>query len=414
MTSDFQLAWRNLWRNKRRSFLSMGGIVFASGILVFMLSMQVNQYQLMLRASVDSGAGYLQAQAEGYLEDQRMWLVLENPGAIEKMLLAEERVEAVTVRSEGFSLLASDAHSIGALIIGVQPEGELRVTKVANTVREGRFLEEGDFDQAVFGSLLANNLGIGLGDPVTILGSARDGSIAAAQVVVKGIFSTGQPDLDRGLAYVPLAFFDEVYRMDGAAHRVVARADSLWWLRAIAEKLTDSFRVPDPDAHPPVVLTWQDLLPGLLEGIQLDMIIAATMYVILILVVAFSILNTFIMAVFERTREFGVMMAIGTTPGRLVRILLLESAFLTLVGGVVGIVLGALVTTYFSNVGISFGQEAADYMAQFGLPPRLHPELSWFTATFGPSFVFMITMLAALIPALRIRRLRPVEAIRKA
>jgi ABC-type lipoprotein release transport system permease subunit len=162
-----------------------------------------------------------------------------------------------------------------------------------------------------------------------------------------------------------------------------------------------------------VVIAWQELLPGLLEGIQLDMIIAATMYVILILVVAFSILNTFIMAVFERTREFGVMMAIGTTPGRLVRILLLESAFLTLVGGVVGITLGAVVTTYYSNVGISFGEEAAEYMAQFGLPPRLHPELSLFTATFGPAFVFIITMLAALIPALRIRRLRPVEALRK-
>jgi ABC-type antimicrobial peptide transport system permease subunit len=137
------------------------------------------------------------------------------------------------------------------------------------------------------------------------------------------------------------------------------------------------------------------------------------MYVILVLVVAFSILNTFIMAVFERTREFGVMMAIGTTPWRLVRILLLESGFLTLVGVLAGIAVGSLVTLHYSDVGISFGDNAAEYMAQYGLPPRLYPELSILTAVLGPFLVFVITILAALVPAMRIRKLRPVEAIRK-
>ncbi len=414
LVNEVQLAWRNLWRNRRRSLLSMGGIVFAAGILVFMLSLQVNQYQLMLRAAVASGTGYLQAQAEGYFDDGRIWLVIPDPASVETELRAEPRVSRTTVRSEGFSLLASEEHAQGALIVGVRPEGERAITNVPGTVRKGAYLDAGDFDQAVFGALLARNLGVGVGDRVTVLGTARDGSVAAAEIVVKGIFESGQPEFDRGVVYVPLEFFDEVFRMHGAVHRVIAQADSLWGIDATARRLTASLAGSGMKDHPPVVLTWRQLLPGVLEGIKLDMLIGGVMYVILVLVVAFSILNTFIMAVFERTREFGVMMAIGTTPWRLVRVLLLESGFLTLIGVVAGIALGSAVTAYFARLGLYFGQEAADYMAQYGMPPRLHPELSLATAVFGPAIVFAVTMLAAWFPAVRIRRMRPVEAIRVA
>jgi len=414
MTNDVVLAWRNLRRNRRRTLLSMGGIAFAAALLVFMLSMQASQYQVMLRAAANGGTGYLQAQAEGYLDDARMWLVIPEPGPVAAALQAEPRVTAVTKRAEGFSLLASETHAQGALVIGVDPAGETGVTNLASGLRSGELLTPDDFDQGFIGVLLARNLGVDLGDAVTVLGTARDGSVAAGQVIVKGILETGQPELDRATLYVPLAFFDEVYRMEGAVHRVIVRTDTLWNLQPVARRLTASFTDTGMSGHPPVVLTWRELLPGLLEAIQLDMLIGGAMYVILVLVVAFSILNTFIMAVYERTREFGVMMAIGTTPWRLVRVLTLESAFLTFGGIVLGILLGGAVTAWVADVGIYFGQDAADYMKQFGLPPRIYPELSIYTALLGPFAVFTVTMIAALFPALRIRRMRPVEALRTA
>lgn len=414
MTSDLTLAWRNLRRNRRRTLLSAGGIGFASALLVFVLSMQTSQYQLMLRASVNSGTGYLQVQAEGYLDEPRMWLVVSDPPVVRARLDEEERVLASTPRAEGFSLLASAAHAQGALVVGIDPAAEVRVSNIAEGLRQGSFLAGDDFGRGVIGALLAQNLGVGVGDAVTILGSARDGSVAAGEVVIQGIFETGQPEFDRAMLYVPLAYFDEVFRMEGAVHRIIARCDSLWNLEPIVTRVTEALAGTGLPEHPPVALSWRTLLPGVLEAIQLDMTIGGFMYLILVLVVAFSILNTFVMAVFERTREFGVMMAIGTTPWRLVRVLMLESAMLTFLGIAGGIVLGVIVTLIFADVGIYMGQEAADFMRKYGLPPRIHPELSIWSATLGPAAVFLLTMLAAAIPALRIRRMRPVEAMRAA
>ncbi len=143
MTSDLTLAWRNLRRNRRRTLLSAGGIGFAAALLVFVFSMQVSQYQLMLRASVSSGTGYLQVQAQGYLDESHMWLVVPDPGQAVAKLRAEPRVTAVTQRAEGFSLLASSSHALGALVIGIQPDTEVTVSNIATRVRQGKFLAAG-------------------------------------------------------------------------------------------------------------------------------------------------------------------------------------------------------------------------------------------------------------------------------
>jgi ABC-type lipoprotein release transport system permease subunit len=134
------------------------------------------------------------------------------------------------------------------------------------------------------------------------------------------------------------------------------------------------------------------------------------MYIILIIVVAFSILNTFLMAIFERTKEFGVMLAIGLTPGRLTRLVLIESALLTMTGVIIGIILGAMITIYFQVYGIDI-TGLSDILSQYGISGRLYPRLSIVSAMTGPVFVLIITFAVALYPALKVRRLNPVEAM---
>jgi putative ABC transport system permease protein len=160
-----------------------------------------------------------------------------------------------------------------------------------------------------------------------------------------------------------------------------------------------------------VVLDWMELMPGLIQSIQIDLVSGLIMYVILIIVVAFSILNTFLMVIFERTKEFGVFMAMGTTPGRLTRLLLLESTALTMLGTVIGIIAGSLVTWYFQVHGILFSG-TSEMMRQYGLPERMYPQLSALSIAIGAGLVLAITLVAALYPALKVRRLRPVEAMR--
>jgi ABC-type lipoprotein release transport system permease subunit len=159
-----------------------------------------------------------------------------------------------------------------------------------------------------------------------------------------------------------------------------------------------------------VVLDWKDLLPGLTQAIQMDLVSGFIFYIILVVVVAFSILNTFLMAILERTREFGVLLAIGTTPGRLTKILLTESAMITAMGIAAGIIAGGLVTWYFQVHGIVISG-ATELMRQYGLPERMFPQLSVLSISIGPAVVMMITFVTALYPALKVRRLLPVAAM---
>ncbi len=405
-----KMAWRNLWRNPRRTGLTIGAIAFASLLLVFMLSFQFGSYETMINASVRIQTGHLKVQAAGYHDNRDMRRVVADPSAVAKILEADPDVAAYTLRANGFSLLSSQERTYGGLVVGVIPEREAHVSTLKTLIREGKYLAADDMDSALVGRLLARNLNVGVGDDVTVLGQGRDGSVAATVLRVKGIFSSGLDEFDRSVVHMPLSYFQEVYFMRGAVHEVVVIADSLRAVSGVKERV--SKKIERLNADPALVaLDWNDLMPGLMQAIKLDLIGGLIFWGILIIVVAFSILNTFLMAIFERTREFGVLMAIGARPGRMTRMLLAESLFMTLIGIGSGILLGCLVTLFFQSHGIDLGG-ASELLRQYGISGRIHPKLSVVSALLGPGLVFGATLLTALYPALKVRRLTPVEAMR--
>jgi putative ABC transport system permease protein len=412
MSIDIRMAWRNIWRNPRRTILTLAAIVFASTLLIFMLSFQLGSYATMINASVRIHTGHLQVQAEGYQEKKDIRLVVADPSAVGELMDAIPQVEAYTFRANAFSLASSEKRTYGAIVIGIDPVRESRVSTLPELVRSGRYLAEDDANQALVGQLLARNLRVGLGDEITIMGQGRDGSIAATVVQVKGIYKSGIDDFDRSSLHIPLTFFQDVYAMRGAVHKVVAIGRSLGAVDEIKKAVTAGLRKLD-QRYPLVALDWDEIMPGLLQAIEMDLVSGIIFWLILIVVVAFSILNTFLMAIFERTREFGVLMAIGTTPGRLTRLLLMESAAMTLIGIGVGTLCGCLLTWYFQVHGIDLGG-ASELMSQYGISGRMYPRLSLITGVSGPGAVLIITLLTALYPAFKVRRLSPVEAMRAA
>jgi ABC-type lipoprotein release transport system permease subunit len=294
-------------------------------------------------------------------------------------------------------------------VVGVDPVQESQVSTLANLIRTGEYLSPQDLDQAIIGKLLAKNLNVKPGDELTILGQGRDGSIAAAIVQIKGVYSSGLDDFDRSAIHIPLKTFQDVFAMQGAVHEVVVIGESLSDVPSIKAAIVQQLEMRD-QSKGLVTLDWQELMPGLVEAIKLDLISGLIFYGILVLVVAFSILNTFLMAIFERTREFGVMMAIGTTPGRLTKLLLIESISLTAIGIVAGMLLGTALTFYFQVHGLDFAG-SSELLSQFGITGRMYPKLTLLSLLIGPGLVMAITSLAALYPALKIRRLKPVEAL---
>jgi ABC-type lipoprotein release transport system permease subunit len=405
-----KMAWRNLWRNPRRSVLTILAIAFSGLLLVFMISFQFGTYDDMIELSLRVGPGHLQVAAEGYRENMEMRKVVENPEAIGRILEGLQKVSAYTYRANAFSLLSSEKRTYGAMIKGILPEREARVTTIEKITREGEYLSRESGNRILLGRTLAENLKLAVGDEVVLLGQGRDGSVASAVLKVEGIFSTGMPEMDRNMAMIHLDNFNELYFMRGAVHQVVAVCNTLDDVPAVERKIEAALEQLNSE-HNLVVWNWRQLIPGLLQGIKIDLFSGVIFYLLLIIVVAFSILNTFLMAVFERTREFGVLLALGVTQARLTGLLLYESIFLTFTGLAAGMAGGALLTIYFSKQGIRI-PGAEEILRQYGLPEVLRPELSSLSLLLGPAVVLGITFLTALYPALRVRFLKPANALR--
>jgi putative ABC transport system permease protein len=409
MSLDIKMAWRNIWRNPRRSVLTMLAIAFASLLLVFMLSWQFGSYATMINSAVRIHTGHLQVQAKGYNDKRDISLVVPDPAAVGGILEKTPGIAAYTFRADAFSLVTSKQRTYGAAVIGIDPAREAKVSTLKKLIRQGSYLASGDTDQALVGKILAKNLQVGLGDDLVVLGQGRDGSIAATVARVKGIFSSGQEDFDRSTIHIPLVYFQDVYTMHGAVHEVVALCKSLGDVPEVKRAVAAGVRGLNKN-NQLVVLDWMELMPGLIQSIKMDLVSGFIFYIILVVVVAFSILNTFLMAIFERTREYGVLLAVGITPWRLTKIILIESATMTVVGVVVGIIAGSLITWYFQVHGIIISG-ASEVLRQYGLPERMFPELSALSVTIGPAVVLVITLLTALYPAFKVRRLSPVEAL---
>ncbi len=406
---NLKMGWRNIWRNKRRTWLTISAIAFACILLVFMLSFQVGTYDTMINASVGVHTGHLQIQARGYHEKQQIRQRVQNPQELLPMVAQLPSVTAWTARGNAFSLVSSEQRTYGVMVIGVDPQHEAATSTLPKLVRQGRYLDRDDTDATLIGTLLAKNLQVDIGDELTVLGQGGDGSVAAAIFTVKGIYNSGMDVFDRSAIHVPLKYFQEVFSMESGVHEIVVNVRSLMDVHRVKQALENSMSEHERTADL-VVLDWMELLPGLAEGIAMDLVSGLIIYFILILVVAFSILNTFLMAILERTREFGVLMALGTTPARLTRMVMLESMLMTLVGIVAGIALGVVLTWYFQVHGIVLAG-SSEMLKQYGISGALYPRLTWFSIVTGPALVLMVTLGAALYPALKIKKLNPVAAL---
>jgi ABC-type lipoprotein release transport system permease subunit len=401
------LAWRNLWRHRRRTWLTVGAMVFCNVLLVFLVSLQFGAYQMMIDGSLAAYTGHIQVQQRDYRDQQHMYQSVPQVVALAAQARTVLGLETVAARAEAFALASSEERSFGILLTGVQPGFEPGVSTFPGHIHEGRYLANDDAAEVVIGAVLAQNLKVGPGDELTLLGSGRDGSFAAAVATVVGILDTGLDEVDRSLAQAPLSWFQEVFAMADQGHSLVVRVPGLDQVESAVAALRDLPVVGEELA----VLDWEALSPGLRQAIASDMAGAWFQYGVLVVLVAFSVLNTQLMSVLERTREFGVMLALGMRPQHLGRLVAMETLLMAALGLGLGVVLGGLLSLYLSYAGFSYpGME--EMAARFMLPERMYPQVSPLSLLAGPLVVFASAMLAAVYPALRLFRLQPVAAMR--
>lgn len=403
------LAWRNLWRNRRRTWLTATAIAFATILLVVWVPIQFGAYEILIDSSLRVFPGHAQIQRPGYQEKQKIRNAIDNAEQLADKLRNSGQYAGVTTRAQGFALLSSGTRSYGAQVVGVEPKHEGDISSIPGLIKEGRYLSGIDAQEIVIGAALARNLRIKVGDEVTVLGTGKDGSIAATILPVVGIFKSGSNELDRLFSEMPLHTFQNVFSMGKSANTIAVVARSVDDQPELLMSLNKAISGYD---HL-VVLGWEKLMPGLKEGIQIDKVSGFIFYGILIAVVIFSILNTFLMSVLERTKEFGLMLALGSRPKRIASLMMLESAALTLLGLGIGLVIGGALVFWLHNVGFAY-PGMAELAEQYNMPgiSRLYPQLNLFNFMLGPGMIFISTNIAAWIPILRIRKLEPVEAMR--
>ena len=401
------MAWRNLWRHARRTWLTATAMIFSNVLLVFMISLQFGSYDMMIENTLKTFSGHLQVQPEGYRDNPKLRSGIGGVAALAEELRESLPNARIAPRAAAFALASSEQRSFGIEVVGVQPAAEAGVSTLPGLVTEGRYLQDGG--EIVVGAAMARNLKVGVGDEVTLLGSGYDGSFAAGIVEIVGVFESGSQELDRSFAEVPLPWFQEVFAMGGRGNTIAIAVAALDAVPAAVGTVREVVRT----RQGLTVLDWNALHPGLRQAIQADMSSAWFMYGVLIVLVAFSVLNTQLMSVMERTREFGVISALGVRPHRLASLVLLETALMALIGFLLGLLLGALVAWYFNAHGFSY-PGMAEVAERFNLPAEMYPSLTPASLLLGPAVVFGFCLLAAVYPALRLFRLQPVAAMRAA
>jgi putative ABC transport system permease protein len=404
---SLRLAWRNLWRNKRRTWLTTMAMIFSNALLIFMISLQFGSYDMMINNTLQAFSGHIQVQHPGYNDNPKLRKSIPAIAPLAGKLRHSAPDTRIAARAATFALVSSDQRSLGVQIIGVEPEFEPGVSTLPGLVKEGRFLENPDASEIVIGSVLARNLKVSVGDELTLLGGGRDGSFAAGVVSIAGIFNSGSSDMDRNLAEVPLQYFQEVFAMRDHGNSIAIAVDELSDVSTTLALVENQIDAKDNL----ITLDWPQLHPGLKQAIQADMSSAWFMYGLLIILVAFSVLNTQLMSVLERTREFGVITALGIKPRKLASLVMLETALMALMGLVIGVAIGWLVASYLNATGFHYpGME--DMAEKFNLPDRVYPSVTFISMTLGPGVVFLFSLLAAVYPSLRLFQLHPVEAMR--
>jgi ABC-type lipoprotein release transport system permease subunit len=398
------LASRNIWRNTRRTVITVAAVVFAVTLAIFSWSVKLGEYEQMINDALKLYPGHLQVHAKGYWDDKTIYNSFSPPGKLLDFLKKDDRVKAYTERLSVDALISSDTNTSGVLVVGIVPEREF--STVREKIKEGSYLSTGNKDGILIGDSLAKNLSVSIGGEITILTQAYDGSIGAGIFKVSGIYRSGSADFDRSMAFVDLPAAQNLLSMDGPVTELTVllkdSGDTDKQQREIAALL-------DPKEYE--VMPWRKLIPDLVQFVDLSKTFGSVYYLLILIVVGFGILNTILMAVMERYREFGVMMALGTRPSEIVRLVMVESTLIALIGIVIGDALGFSLSYYFTQVPMNLSAHS-DVLENFGLNPLIYAKLYPWIIYVTDLIVLGTTLLSAIYPAVKASRLSPVRALR--
>jgi len=406
MNDYLKLAWRNIWRNKRRTLITIASIFFAMFFALIMRSIQIGSYGHMSDSVVQAFTGFIQIHRDGYWDDRTINNSFTMDKELEKKLQSVENVSSVVPRLESFALASSEEKTKGILVVGIDPELEKDLTHPDRKLSEGRYLDD-QTSGALVSRRLAEFLKLELHDTLTLISQGYHAATAAGLYPIIGIVDIPNPELDRRLVYMNLASAREFYGAENMLSSLIINLHNSDELKKTLKKITEII-----DMEQYEVMDWEELNPELVQQIASDQAGGYIMLGVLYMIVGFGVLGTLIMMTTERRREFGVMVAVGMQKKKLGLVLTIEMVFLGIIGILSGIAGSIPLISYLIRNPIELTGEAAEMMESFGMEPIMPAafEPGYFVAQ--SAIVMIIFMLAIVYPIYSVVRLKEIKALR--
>lgn len=398
-----KMAWRNIWRNKVRSLVVITALVLGLWAGIFVSAFVNGMMQQKIATIIDYEMSHFQIHQKGFRDEFLVKQFIPDGMVIRDVLLQEPEVRQVTARTVTMAMVSTAGASGGIKVTGIEPQIESEVTGLHNRIREGTYFKTEMRSPVLISSEFAGKYKIGLKSKLVLTFQDVEGEIVAASFRVCGIYETGNKMYDAAHVFVKMETMQKLTGIGYGVHEIAVRLND----HAGAENMAKMYQKKYPQLE---VLSWMDLSTGMRYMIEAMEVYTVMIVGIILLAMLFSIINTMLMAVLERVRELGMLMAIGMNRLNIFLMILFETVFLSLVGGPVGIVLSWTSIRYFGFKGINLGDAA---YGDLGYSNLIYPVIDPVEYLKVAAMVILMALLASMYPARKALNFKPVDALRK-
>ncbi|MGR5236895.1 ABC transporter permease [Vibrio alfacsensis] len=404
-----KLAWRNLWRNKLRTSIMLGAMVFGLMGVVAMMGFMNGLVDSMIKNAISWQTSHLQIHQKPYLVNPELKAIIPDSPSLTEDLLGQPEIAAISARFLVDGMIASARSTRGVRINGINIEQEQRITPLAEHITEGEWLNEDGRNPILVSTKIMQRLKLRVGSKVIVTLSDIHGDVAGAAFRVRGVFKTPSTSFDEGNVYVRKADLEKLAGFTGAHEIAILLNSNEGDVLQLAEVFVRD-ALPQEPSDMLTVRTWSEIQP-LLSTMMSSMDISNQVtLVVFVLAMTLGIINIMLMSVFERTREFGVLMAVGMQKHKIRTLIILETVFLGLTGCALGLLGSVMMLKVLSVTGLSLGG-LADGLGAYGVDTLLYPRVSMSEYQMIIVAIFIASLIAALYPARQILKHQPADAM---
>lgn len=401
-----RLAWKNIWRNKKRTLIVSASVFFAVILACVMRSAQLGSYSYMIHSSAKMMTGYLQIQGEGYWDNRsidRSILLTQN---YKDSLSQIDHIISLTPRLESFVLLSRDSITKVSPILAIDPQSENDMTEIAKKLTDGTYLKDNDTG-IIIAQGLAKRLKAAIGDSLILYGSGYHGQIAAAYLQIRGIVKLPLPQMNNSFSFITLKNGQHIFAAPDRITSLSIMVDNI--------KNLDKVRaaIPLNKLDKATLMSWDEMMPELVQSIQMDNASGLIMISILYMVIAFGVFGTIMMMTAERSKEFGILNSVGMQKTKMITVSFLESIMISAVGVLIGVILSLPITAYLKDNPIWLTGDSGKAWESLGIEPIMTFSTDPGIFFWQSIIVFIIAVCCTIYPVLFIGRLKPAEAMRK-